>query len=47
MQAAADAAGEIDWRCAVDSTIAWVHQHGVTAARSSSTVSSPTGGAVE
>jgi transposase len=47
LQADADAGGEIDWRCAVDSTIARVHQHGATAARSSSTASSHTGGAVE
>src|SRR5512135_2234990 len=47
VQADADAAGEVDWRCSVDSTIARVHQHGATAARSSSTVSSHTGGAVE
>jgi transposase len=47
VQADADAAGEIDWRCSVDSTIARVHQHGATAARSSSTASSHTGGGVE
>lgn len=28
LQAEADAAGEIDWRISVDSTIARVHQHG-------------------
>jgi transposase len=33
IQAKADAAGEIDWRLSVDSTIARVHQHGATAAR--------------
>lgn len=47
VQTDADAAGEIDWRCSVDSTIARVHQHGATAARCSSTASSHTGGAVE
>lgn len=46
LQADTDAAGEIDWRCSVDSTTAWVHQHGAAAARSS-TVSLHTGGAVE
>jgi len=29
----ADAAGELDWAVSVDSTIARVHQHGATAAR--------------
>lgn len=29
----ADAAGELDWAISVDSTIARVHQHGATAAR--------------
>ncbi len=29
----ADAAGELDWATSVDSTIARVHQHGATAAR--------------
>lgn len=33
MQAKADAAGQIDWRLSVDSTIARVHQHGATASR--------------
>lgn len=33
IQAKADAAGEIDWRVSVDSTIARVHQHGATASR--------------
>jgi transposase len=33
IQAKADAAGEIDWRLSVDSTIARVRQHGATAAR--------------
>lgn len=44
LPADADAAGEIDWRCSVDSPIARVHQHGAPAARSSSTVSSHTRG---
>jgi transposase len=47
LQADADAAGEIDWRVSVDSTIARVHQHGATAARCSSGPSSHTGGSVE
>jgi transposase len=47
LQADADAAGEIDWRVSADSTVARVHQHGATAARSSSTASSHTGGEVE
>lgn len=47
LQAEADAAGDIDWRVSVDSTIARVHQHGATAARCSSGPSSHTGGSVE
>ncbi len=47
LQADADAAGAIDWRVSVDSTIARVHQHGATAARCSSGQSSHTGGSVE
>jgi transposase len=47
LQAEADAAGLIDWRTSVDSTIARVHQHGATAARSVSSPSSHTGGSVE
>jgi transposase len=47
LQARADADGEIDWRLSVDSTIARVHQHGATAARSSSSPTSHTGGSVE
>ena len=47
VQAAADARGEVDWQVSVDSTIARVHQHGATAARSSSTPMSHTGGSVE
>ena len=43
----ADAAGHIDWRVSVDSTIARVHQHGATAARSSVKPTSHTGGSVE
>jgi len=43
----ADAAGEIDWCCSVDSTTARVHQHAATAARSSLPVPSHTGGSVE
>ena len=47
LQADADTAGGIDWRVSVDSTIARVHQHGATAARSVSGPSSHTGGSVE
>ena len=47
LQAEADARGEIDWRVSVDSTIARVHQHGATAARSALTPASHTGGSVE
>ncbi len=47
LQAEADAKGEIDWRVSVDSTIARVHQHGATAARSQLTATSHTGGSVE
>ncbi len=47
LQVDADVAGGIDWRVSVDSTIARVHQHGATAARSTSGPSSHTGGTVE
>ena len=47
LQADADARGELDWAVSVDSTIARVHQHGATAARSVSGPSSYTGGSVE
>ena len=47
LQVQADADGEIDWRCSVDSTSARVHKHGATAARCSSGPSSHTGGSVE
>ena len=47
LQAQADAAGEIDWRISVDSTIARVHQHGATARRSRGGPTSLTGGTVE
>jgi transposase len=47
LQAEAHAAGELDWRVSVDSTISRVHQHGATAARSISGPSSYTGGAAE
>jgi len=43
----ADAAGNIDWRVSADSTIARVHQHGATAARSTGGPSSHTGGRIE
>lgn len=45
--AQAQAAGDVDWRTSVDSTISRVHQHGATAARSSSRRSSYTGGTIE
>ena len=47
LQSAADAEGDIDWRVSVDSTISRVHQHGATAARCSSGLSSHTGGSAE
>jgi transposase len=47
LQAQADAEGGIDWRLSVDSTSARVHQHGATAARSSASPTSHTGGRVE
>jgi transposase len=47
LQAEADAVGEIDWRVSVDSTIARVHQHGATAARSQLKPTSHTWGSVE
>jgi transposase len=47
LQEQAEANGEIDWRVSVDSTIARVHQHGATAARSQSEPSSHTGGSIE
>src|SRR3954452_15947730 len=37
LQAQPDAAGEVDWRVSVGSTIARVHQHAATLARSSAT----------
>ena len=47
LHVAADAWGELDWRVSVDSTIARVHQHGATAARSSQPAASHTGGTIE
>jgi len=47
LQVGADARGEIDWKVSVDSTIARVHQHGATAARSELKVTAHTGGWVE
>ena len=47
LQAQADAQGAIDWRLSADSTTARVHQHGATAARSSGSPTSYTGGSVE
>ncbi len=47
LQVAADDNGEIDWRVSVDSTVARVHQHGATAARSQLPQMSHTGGTIE
>jgi transposase len=47
LQADAQRRGELDWSVSVDSTIARVHQHGATAARSVSGPSSYTGGSIE
>ena len=47
LQVRADAAGELDWNVSVDSTIARVHQHGATAARSVPAGTSLTGGTIE
>ncbi|MGP3956777.1 IS5 family transposase [Nonomuraea sp. 3N208] len=47
LQADADVDGEVDWRVSMDSTIARVHQHGATAARSSVSPFSHTGGGTE
>jgi transposase len=46
VQARSDAAGDLDWVAAVDSTITRVHQHGANMRRSSSS-SSLTGGSIE
>ena len=47
LQVQADANGEIDWRVSVDSTVARVHQHGATAARTQLMPTSHTGGTIE
>ena len=47
LQVQADAKGEIDWAVSVDSTIARVHQHGGSAARSQMGATSHTGGSTE
>lgn len=47
LQAQADAAGGLDWRVSVDSSISRVHQHGATAGRTEEVASGPTGGSVE
>ena len=47
LQVEPDANGEIDWIVSVDSTIARVHQHGASAARSALTATAHTGGSVE
>jgi transposase len=47
LQSQAQSRGEIDWRVSVDSTIARVHQHGATAARSAGVPRSHTGGQIE
>ena len=46
VQARSDAAGDLDWVTAVDSTITRVHQHGANMSRSS-TSSLLTGGSIE
>ncbi len=43
----ADAAGQIDWRTSIDSTVVRAHQHATNLTRCSSGPSSHTGGAVE
>ena len=47
LQVEADAAGDIDWKVSIDSSVMRVHQHGATARRTVSSVSSHTGGAIE
>lgn len=47
LQAQADAEGDIDWKLSVDSSVMRVHQHGATARRSVSGLSSLTGGSGE
>lgn len=47
LTAEADAAGELDWNVAVDSTIVRVHQHGASAARSSAPPGRRAGGSSE
>ena len=47
LQSQAQGRGEIDWRVSVDSTIARVHQHGATAARTVGVPRSHTGGKIE
>lgn len=47
VQADADAAGDLSWQVSADSSVMRVHQHGLNAARSSSTPGSYTGGAAE
>ena len=47
LQVQVDARGQIDWRLAVDSTSARVHQHAATASRSVIGATSHTGGTAE
>ena len=47
LQADADAAGELDWRVSVDSSVMRVHQHGATARRPVGKPFSHTGGGTE
>ena len=47
LTAEADAADELDWNVAVDSTIVRVHQHGASAARSSAPPGRRAGGSGE
>ena len=47
LQGRAQADGEVDWRCSVDSTITRVHQHGSNMSRRVSGSTSFTGGSLE
>ena len=47
LQAAGDAAGELDWNVSVDSTICRAHQHAATATRVEAVPGRRTGGSVE
>jgi transposase len=47
LQAASDAAGDLDWNLSADSTIVRVHQHGATAGRCSAPPGRRAGGSIE